>query len=477
MKDTYNPALDEIDSSVTVASLGKTVGFGAGLNVPSGTPTKMFVPDLAKMRKFFQLDCNCVTDYGDFTISNLNSYASTTQSGQTYNIGEHDKSYYTQLNFRDISIFGREFRGDIGLRYVTTHIDSTGNSSYGSQISAKNSYDNLLPSINLNYFLNDDMIFRASASKVMSRPGLSNLSPSTTSSLSIPSDTSSGNASVTMGNPYLKPYSGTTVDLGYEWYFSRGSVFSIAAFTKFIKDVPQQTVATKKFSEVFSAQSIAALETALTNTITTTNAATVSGQISYIEGDGDVDVTQYRNGPGGVLNGLEFTYQQQMTFLPHPFDGLGINANYTLIHSRQHYIINTSPLVTGDGPWSGASPSSFNFTLYYDGKDWRDHNWSGRISLAYRSKYVSSYPITSGSKDPGYTDSPIMNDFVYSDSTLNVDTSETYDLSENMQLRIDALNLTNQTDKRYAYKNLGASAITNYAATGRQIRIGFRLKF
>lgn len=77
----------------------------------------------------------------------------------------------------------------------------------------------------------------------------------------------------------------------------------------------------------------------------------------------------------------------------------------------------------------------------------------------------------------GYGDSPIMNDFLYSASTLNVDTSFTYDVSENVQLRIDALNLTNQTDNRFAYKMLGASAVTRYASTGRQVFAGVHMKF
>lgn len=471
VKDVINPGIDEINAgegtNVSVADLGKTVPFGRGINVPDGTTTSMFVPDLAKMRSFFKLDCNCVTDYGDFTVSNLNSYASTTASGQTYSVGEHDKSYYTQLDFKEITILGRELRGNIGLRYATTDIRASGHSTLGDVVSSTNSYDNLLPSINLNYFLTDDMMLRASASKVMSRPQLGQLAPSITS-MSIPSSDTSNTATVTMGNTNLKPYSANTIDIGYEWYFDKGAVISVAAFAKFVKDVPQQTVHSTTFSKILSSGTLAALEA---------NTNLTDYQHQFLASDGAVDVTQYTSGPGGVLNGIEITYQQQLTFLPAPYDGFGVNANYTLLHSRMHYILNTAPLVTGDGPWSGASPSSFNFTVYYDGKDWQDRAWSARVSTAFRSAYVSQYPISAGTTDVGYGDSPIMNDFIYSKSTLNVDASFTYDVTSFMQVRVDALNLTNQTDNRYAYKNLGASAVTKYAATGRQIYAGFRLKF
>lgn len=471
VKDILNPSMSEINAgegtSVSVSDLGKVVPFGNGINVPAGTTTSMFVPDLGKMRSFFHFDCNCVNDYGDWTISNLNSYASTTQSGQTYSVGEHDKAYYTQVDFRDILIFGRELRGNIGLRYAVTDIDATGHSTLGDLVSAKHSYDKLLPSINLNYFIADDMMLRASASQVMARPQLSQMAPSITS-MSLPSSDVSGTATVSMGNPNLKPYSANTIDIGYEWYFDKGAVISIAAFVKYIKDVPQQTVRSTTFSELLPASTISALASSTSLT---------DYQKQYLTDDGEVDATQYTSGPGGVLNGIEITFQQQLSFLPAPFDGLGVNGNYTLLHSRMHYILNTSPVVTGDGPWVGASPSSFNFTVYYDGKDWHDRAWSARVSTAFRSSYVSQYPIAAGTADVGYGDSPIMNDFVYSKSTLNLDTSFTYDITDYMQLRIDALNLTNQTDNRYAYKLLGKSAVTRYAATGRQVYAGFRMKF
>lgn len=341
VKDVINPGLDEINagtgSSVTVGDLGKTVSFGSGISAPAGTPNSLYVPDLNKVENFFGLNCNCVNDYGDFTISNLNSYASTTASGQTYGVGEHDKSYYTQLDFHDILLLGRELRGNIGLRYTSTHINATGHSTLGDVVTASHSYDNLLPSINLNYFLSDEMILRASASKVMSRPQLAQLAPSITS-MSIPTSDAANSATISMGNPYLKPYSGTTIDVGYEWYFGKGSMLSVAAFTKFIKDVPQQTVRNATFSQVLSSETLAALEA---------NPILTDYQHQFLAADNPVAVTQYTNGPGGVLNGIEITLQQQLSFLPAPFDGLGVNANYTLLHSLMHYIINTSPLSDG----------------------------------------------------------------------------------------------------------------------------------
>jgi outer membrane receptor protein involved in Fe transport len=68
-----------------------------------------------------------------------------------------------------------------------------------------------------------------------------------------------------------------------------------------------------------------------------------------------------------------------------------------------------------------------------------------------------------------------MNDAIYSKSTLNVDTSFTWDYTDKLQFRIDALNLTNQTDNRFAYS--GLPTVTKYVSTGRQVFAGVSFKY
>ena len=68
-----------------------------------------------------------------------------------------------------------------------------------------------------------------------------------------------------------------------------------------------------------------------------------------------------------------------------------------------------------------------------------------------------------------------MNDAEYTKSTLNVDMSLTYDYTDWMQFKIDALNLTNQMTKKFAYA--GSPVVTSYGSTGRQIFAGVRLKY
>jgi iron complex outermembrane recepter protein len=488
MKDGYGmPSLSELQgkygSNFSISDLGKTVGWGTGLDTPAGmSVTNMFVPDLNKFKKYIFSD---TADFGDIMgVSSKFSAASTSVTGNTYDVHEHDKSGYAQVDFKEIEILNRELRGNIGVRVSTTSVDSYGHGTVGNAIADKRYYANVLPSANVNYSLTDNMVLRASIAKVIARPQLATMSPSITS-FSIDS-TMSGGSSMVIGNTKLKPYSANTIDVGYEWYFDEGAVLAVTGFTKFIKDVPQQVTTSGYLDEYMDSESfqqVLNVYTSVPGMISTTYPTALSCSYNETNAGCKFTVTTYKNARGGVLNGIEFNYQQVLKFLPAPFDTLGINANYTMIHSLMHYIISPATKaggtdVTGDGPWTGASPNAYNITVFYDGKDWANRDWSGRVSFAYRSKYVYKYPLKSGSTNPGSLvsdSSPIMNDFEYTQSTLNVDTSFTYDYTPDLQLRIDALNLTNETSNRFAFQ--GAPMITNYAASGRQIFAGVRFKY
>jgi TonB-dependent receptor len=494
--DTYNLGLDQINAaggtSYTVADLGQRLSFGSGIDAPEGTPSAMYVPDLDKFRAIYGLGDNSVKVFGSGATAveqnNVSNSDYTQNAGSayaaTYKVSEHDKAYYAQADFHNIMILARELRGNIGLRFVTTEVQADGRSYLpGVYATAHSSYNDLLPSANLSYSLTDDMMIRFAASKVMARPQLAAMSPSITS-ISIPSTVPFTTGTVTMGNPNLKPFRANTFDFSYEWYFDEGSAISVAVFSKWIKGIIQQvTTPAVPISQVLSSNArtdLAAYYAGLGTTAGTT-------QHDFLLDDTNAfDVTRFENTGNGVLNGIEITWQQQLNFLPAPFDGFGLNANYTLLHSKMNYLLRpavlsngavSSPAVYGPGPWVGASPVAWNWTVFYDGKDWENRPWSGRISGAYRSQFAYKYPIATGTANPGYSDSPLVNDYIYTKSTFNLDASFSWDYTDWMQFRIDAMNLTNQTESRSAYTNLADPASAYYAATGRQVFAGVRLKY
>lgn len=99
----------------------------------------------------------------------------------------------------------------------------------------KASYAYLLPSLIANYDFGHGVILRAGYSKTLGRPNFSYYAIS--ESIGLPDDSEDNTISVTRGNPDLKPRTSNNFDLSLEWYMSRGSMLSIAAFKKDIKNL------------------------------------------------------------------------------------------------------------------------------------------------------------------------------------------------------------------------------------------------
>jgi len=130
----------------------------------------------------------------------------------------------------------------------------------------------------------------------------------------------------------------------------------------------------------------------------------------------------------------------------------------------------------------GVSPQALNATLFYEDKTIR-----ARVTVAQRKGYSTTYPIAAGSCGPGLTtagagttesvgcDSPLINDFVFSKGTTNVDASLNINLTRNVSITFEGLNLTNQLTNRYAYD--GQEATTLYGSSGRVYRAGARVTF
>jgi TonB-dependent receptor len=461
--EAVNPTLAEL--GVPITQLGRVYQFGDGLDVPGGTPTSFFAPNIQAFREIIGFDCNCVNKYGDWTLSKLSN------PQNQFGVVEDSRSFYAQLDW-DTEVFGRRFFGNIGWRRAETDLTSTGFTTNVAAtgprpLEANNSYTDDLPSVNAAFEIVDDVLLRFGAAKVIARPLLGNLSPGITA-ISVPTAagaTSGGTA--TVGNPYLSPFEATNYDFSAEWYFARGGLISLAFFSKDITNVPQTLILDAPLSSILDAEGIAALVE------TQTNAASQQ----YILTDQSFNLRTFLDAPGGTIEGFEIGYQQDFTFLPGILANTGIQANYTHIDSTLHYIIDPGstvtplrPQIVQDGPWTGASPDAFNATLYY-----QDDKINARVSASYRDEYVTTYPLASGTCDPGFCDSPLINDFIGSESTLNVDGSFTYSLTDQMSLSLEVLNITNQQDERWMYQS--SRIVSQYQATGRQVFVGLRARF
>ena len=95
-------------------------------------------------------------------------------------------------------------------------------------VSLSGDYTDILPSLNVRLNLTDDLVLRTGASRVISRPTLTDLSPAQ----SITSNP--GNERISRGNPDLLPFRASQIEAGLEWYYDDLSILSGTIFYKSI---------------------------------------------------------------------------------------------------------------------------------------------------------------------------------------------------------------------------------------------------
>lgn len=140
-----------------------------------------------------------------------------------FSIKESTNAVYGQANFETGPV-----RGNIGVRWIDTRLDSIGNSIAAGNVTqtvTRGGYSKLLPRFNVAAELTDDLLLRASWGKDINRPDFDLLNTSV-------SFVTSENAAVSIGNPNLSPETVTSYDVSLDWYFAPSSVLSVALFHK-----------------------------------------------------------------------------------------------------------------------------------------------------------------------------------------------------------------------------------------------------
>jgi len=113
-----------------------------------------------------------------------------------------------------------------------------------------------------------------------------------------------------------------------------------------------------------------------------------------IPGRGTILLSTQVNGGNAKVYGAEAAYNQVFTFLPKPFDGLGIQASYTHTSVQANY---TAGARTIKDQLIGLSKNSFNLVGFYDYGP-----VSARLSYTWRDKYLSGTGSTT--QTPSYVD-------------------------------------------------------------------------
>jgi iron complex outermembrane receptor protein len=337
---------------------------------------------------------------------------------ESFTVDESTIAAYIQADL-DGELFGIPYRGNAGIRYYDTDLTS---SSWSDQagtlpVEVKRSYSDILPSLNLVFVLQEDLLLRFGLAKVMARPNQEDLALAGTYNMT--------EETARVGNPYLDPFEATAFDAGIEWYFSDLGLLSAAVFYKDIKSFISNGV--------------------------------IEGGIPVDTGDGIVifDATGPINGDAGKVQGIELGYQQLFEFLPAPFDGVGMQLNYTYTDSDVDI-----PYIEGgqsiNMPLEGLSEDSLNFVAYYE-----NDFLSFRVAYNYRDVFLSNRANTQGNP-------------VFTDAYGQWDASANWNISKNLTLSVNAINLNDEA--RYQYF-LTRDRMLAHRASGRRFNVGLRFRY
>ena len=376
-------------------------------------------------------------------------------NAQTSNVSENTYAGYGVVRFAS-KVMGMDWDGNAGVRIVKTESASDGfqtinyrdpnyvpvpgttppTLSIVTPIVGSNKYTEILPSINLRLHVTPELQLRFAASRNLARPDFGqlnatfNISPSypTGSQSPLPDPNVPGNGTAT-GNPFLDPQRVTAFDASAEYYFSSvGFVYA--------------TVFKKKIEDLFFT----------TSAIETYNLPGI-GNVAF-------NIARLNNVDEGDLEGFEIGGQRFFDFLPSPFDGLGVQANYTFIDSNASTIAANAQ--TGGAeitvPIQGLSENSYNLVLLYE-----KYGVNARLAYNWRDDYLQ------GTSNTGTGQLPI-----FGKAYGVLDGSISYDFNEKLAITFDAQNILNQEFKTY---QITEARYRDYQVDDRRFSVRLRIRY
>lgn len=277
-------------------------------------------------------------------LSNNDGATGRHNYGAEWKVAEKNFAGYVQANFS-----GDWWSGNLGLRYVNIKQDidtylavsdaarADVSSLFGMwQAQAfQNKHDRVLPSANIKFDLDDQLVLRVAASQTQTLPDYSALGASSWGS--------DLNKTGGGGNPNLKPTLSTNLDANLEWYFMPRGLLSVGAYHMDMKDyIAFDVVNRQLYSE-------------LTNQLETYAISTP------INAD-------------GTVTGVEVAYEQPIG------DYFGVNANYTYANGNSAHT-----WADGSNNLLGTSKNTYNVGAYFE-----NDTFGARVSYTRRSSFLIS---------------------------------------------------------------------------------------
>lgn len=257
------------------------------------------------------------------------------------------------------------------------------------------SYTKNFPSIHLTQDVTRNLKGRLSWSNSFGRPPLSGFYPTETAN-----DTA---RTLTVPNPALRPQTAENWDASLEYYFEPVGNLSVGWFHKTIRDYFVSGV----------------------------QAGTVgTGADNGYGGEyGGYTLLTQSNLGTAIVQGWEFSYLQQLNFLPGLLKGLAASANYTLLDTHGDF---GGSVVRTTGQVPGFIPRSGNVSL-----SWRYQKYSARFVVNRVGSYIRTFTAVGSGAN------------LYARARTVVNTGVAYQLRPSLSLSLDVQNLFNEPQSWY----------------------------
>ncbi|MCA0357761.1 MAG: TonB-dependent receptor [Proteobacteria bacterium] len=342
-----------------------------------------------QMQSRFRIDGESMVSYvqsgkwlaAGATMPKPSIFAAAEFTAGNWNIQEDIDALYAQANFKADNV-----RGNFGVRYVKTSVDSAGyvckpgapcnKAADWTWQSTKKSYDNVLPSVNIIVDAREDLVLRFAAAQVIARPNYSDM----TNYFWLSDGILTGGG----GNPALEPYKSSNFNASAEWYFQPQAILSAEVFYKDISNyILQRTQPESYFNQS-------------------------QGKVTTYQ------ISRPFNAGSAEVKGLALAYQQTFGM------GFGVLANYTYADASGQ---SGAPL-----PYS--SKNQVNLSPFYE-----NGPFSARATFTWRSKYFTGV-------DRG--------DDMFVKASKTLDATVGYAVTKNITMSVSGQNLLDSEYYAYA---------------------------
>jgi TonB-dependent receptor len=332
----------------------------------------------------------------------------------------------------------------------------------------KGSYSYLLPSLDFDADLTDQLKFRASYGETIGRPKWNDIQGGQSLDGLARVDGGTGH----QGNPALKPLKSKNFDLSLEFYYAKHSYVAVGYFSKNIANYTGQAqVAETPFPVHTPVNGAWWNEAVSTGGCTTVDTTCIRDYIyAHYNGVGGVtkdssgniiipgqptdpimsfNVSEPVNADSARLWGTELNWQHMFAN-----SGFGIAANYTYVNSGLKYKND----VLGDQFALPGLSNSANLVGFYE-----NDKYQVRLAYNWRGEFLVSTVDGGGNYNP-----------VYQEAYAQLDLSTSYNINDHMSVAFDAFNLTDAYQRSHERTT---QEVVGVSQTGRRYTLGLNYKF